>query len=135
MIWVKRVEVEFHADVGGAVELHPAVATPPLKCLSGRMLNRLSLYDSMAVERFAGGCRCGRPRTATVTTAAGFATRADLTDEEWSQVAPLIPPGKRGGSKRRVNVREVINGLMYILSTGCQWRAIPKGPSAAQHAA
>ena len=38
----------------------------------------------------------------------------------------LIPPGKRGGNKRRVDVREVINGIMYILSTGCQWRAVPK---------
>ena len=51
---------------------------------------------------------------------------SDLTDEEWSQVAPLIPPAKRGGNKRTVDVREVVNGLMYILSTGCQWRAIPK---------
>jgi transposase len=38
----------------------------------------------------------------------------------------LIPPAKRGGNKRIVNIREVVNGLMYILSTGCQWRAIPK---------
>ena len=38
---------------------------------------------------------------------------------------PLIPPAKRGGNRRHVVVREVINGLMYILSTGCQWRAIP----------
>ena len=37
-----------------------------------------------------------------------------------------IPPGKRGGDKRTVIMREVVNGLMYILSTGCQWRAIPK---------
>jgi transposase len=51
---------------------------------------------------------------------------SDLTDEEWSHVAPLIGPAKRGGNKRTVNVREVVNGLMYILSTGCQWRAIPK---------
>ena len=41
-------------------------------------------------------------------------------------VEPLIPPGKTGGGKRTVNIREVVNGLMYILSTGCQWRAIPK---------
>jgi len=41
-------------------------------------------------------------------------------------VEPLIPPGKRGGGKRTVIMREVVNGLMYILSTGCQWRAIPK---------
>ena len=51
---------------------------------------------------------------------------SDLTDEEWSLVEPLIAPGKQGGSKRRVIVREVVNGLMYVLSTGCQWRAVPK---------
>lgn len=51
---------------------------------------------------------------------------SDLTDFEWSYIAPLIPPGKRGGGKRRVDLREVMNGIMYILSTGCQWRAIPK---------
>jgi transposase len=51
---------------------------------------------------------------------------SDLTDDEWKLVEPLIPPAKRGGDKRTVNLREVVNGLMYILSTGCQWRAIPK---------
>ena len=51
---------------------------------------------------------------------------SDLTDEEWSLVAPLIPPAKCGGNKRTVNLREVMNGIMYVLSTGCQWRAIPK---------
>ncbi len=51
---------------------------------------------------------------------------SDLTDEEWSLIEPLIPPAKPGGGKRRVNMRELINGLLYILSTGCQWRYIPK---------
>jgi transposase len=51
---------------------------------------------------------------------------SDLTDEEWALIEPLIPPGKAGGGKRTVDLREVVNGLMYILSTGCQWRAIPK---------
>jgi len=51
---------------------------------------------------------------------------SDLTDEEWSYVAPHIPPAKRGGNKRHVDVREVMNGILYVLSTGCQWRAIPK---------
>ena len=51
---------------------------------------------------------------------------SDLTDEEWALVGPLIPPAKRGGNKRHVNVRDVMNGIMYVLSTGCQWRAIPK---------
>jgi len=49
---------------------------------------------------------------------------SDLTDAEWALVGPLIPPAKRGGGKRTVNMREVVNGLMYVLSTGCQWRAI-----------
>ena len=51
---------------------------------------------------------------------------SDLTDDEWALVEPLIPPGKRGGGKRTVVMRNVVDGLMYILSTGCQWRAIPK---------
>ena len=51
---------------------------------------------------------------------------SDLTDEEWALIAPLIAPGKSGGGKRTVDLREVVNGLMYILSTGCQWRAFPR---------
>jgi transposase len=51
---------------------------------------------------------------------------SDLTDEEWKYIEPLIPPAKPGGGKRRTNMREVVNGVMYILSTGCQWRYIPK---------
>jgi transposase len=51
---------------------------------------------------------------------------SDLTDAEWAHVEPLIPPARRGGNRRHVDEREVVNGLMYILSTGCQWRAIPK---------
>jgi transposase len=51
---------------------------------------------------------------------------SDLTDAEWEHIASLIPPAKRGGRKRTVDVREVVNGLMYVLSTGCQWRYVPK---------
>ena len=51
---------------------------------------------------------------------------SDLTNEEWALIEPLIPPGKRGGGKRTVNLREVVNGIMYVLSTGCQWRYLPK---------
>ena len=51
---------------------------------------------------------------------------SDLTDDEWALVAPLIPAAKRGGRRRSVDVREVANGLMYVLSTGCQWRYVPK---------
>jgi len=51
---------------------------------------------------------------------------SDLTDEEWTLIGPLIPPAKRGGNKRTVVEREVVNGLMYIPSTGCQWASLPK---------
>lgn len=51
---------------------------------------------------------------------------SDLTDVEWAQIAPLIPPERGGGRHREVDERELINGMMYVLSTGCQWRYIPK---------
>lgn len=51
---------------------------------------------------------------------------SDVTEAEWAEIAPLIPPGRRGGRKRTVNIRAVFNGLLYVLSTGCQWRALPK---------
>ena len=65
---------------------------------------------------------------------------SDLTDEEWTLIGPLIPPAKRGGNKRTVDMREVVNGVMYVMSTGCQRRYIPKdchrvgGCSARHHA-
>src|SRR5215468_2699781 len=51
---------------------------------------------------------------------------SDLTDHEWAYVEPLIPPAKPGGGKRRTDMRAVMDGVMYILSTGCQWRYLPK---------
>ena len=51
---------------------------------------------------------------------------SDLTDQEWSLIEPLIPPARPGGNRRTVVVRDVVNGVMYILSTGCQWSALPK---------
>ena len=63
----------------------------------------------------------------------GLRYPSDVTDAEWALIAPLIPPAKRGGGKRRVDMRQVVNGLMYVLSTGCQWRAIPNGFAAQEH--
>ncbi len=42
----------------------------------------------------------------------GLRYPSDMTDEEWSYVAPLIPPAKHGGRKREVDVRAVLNGIM-----------------------
>jgi transposase len=51
---------------------------------------------------------------------------SDLTDDEWALIQPHIPPAKHGGRRREVDERAVLNGILYVLSTGCQWRAIPK---------
>src|ERR1700685_1665350 len=56
----------------------------------------------------------------------GLRYPSDLTDAEWALLEPLIPPAKRGGRRREVVVRDVLNGVMYVLSTACQWRALPK---------
>ena len=56
----------------------------------------------------------------------GLRYPSDLTDSEWVLIEPMIPPAKRGGRRREVNVREVLNAIFYVLSTGCQWQALPK---------
>ena len=49
----------------------------------------------------------------------------DLTDQEWAILEPLIPAAKRGGRPRSVNMREVLNAIIYVLKTGCQWNHLP----------
>lgn len=56
----------------------------------------------------------------------GLRYPSDLTDAEWEIVAPLIPPAKRGGRQREVDLRAVVNGLLYVLENGCKWRSLPK---------
>lgn len=51
---------------------------------------------------------------------------SDLTDAEWVLIKDHIPPAKRGGRRREVDVREVLQGVLYVLETGCQWRHPPK---------
>lgn len=51
---------------------------------------------------------------------------SDLSDEEWRIVEPLLPPARRGGRHRSVDLRAVLNGVLYVLETGCQWRHLPK---------
>lgn len=56
----------------------------------------------------------------------GLRYPSDLTDAEWAIVQPMIRPAKRGGRPRKMDLREVLNGIFYVLSTGCQWQALPK---------
>ena len=62
----------------------------------------------------------------------GLRYPSDLTDAGWELVRPFIRPAKRGGRPRSVDIREVLNAIFYVLSTGCQWNAIPSDP-APQH--
>ena len=49
----------------------------------------------------------------------------DVTDEQWRLIEPSIPPPKWGGRPREVDLREVINGILYVNRTGCAWRHLP----------
>lgn len=49
----------------------------------------------------------------------------DLTDEQWRFIAALLPPAKPGGRPRSTDLREVVNALLYLVRSGCQWRLLP----------
>ena len=72
------------------------------------------------------GAQCGPARTRARYDRSHVRYERDLSDEEWAEIEPEISPAKRGSNKRPVNICEVVNGIMYILSTGCQWHAMPK---------
>ena len=50
---------------------------------------------------------------------------SDLTDEEWSAIAPLLPGAARTGRKRRIDLREVLDAIRYMVRSGCEWRMLP----------
>jgi transposase len=50
---------------------------------------------------------------------------SDVTDEQWTLVEPLIPVYP-GGRPRKTDVRDVLDAILYLLRTGCQWRYLPK---------
>lgn len=51
---------------------------------------------------------------------------SDLNDDEWALLAPLIPPAKPGGQPCSVDIHRILNGLFYLLRTGCAWRYLPR---------
>lgn len=57
---------------------------------------------------------------------AGLRYPSDLTDREWMLTSPFIPAARSGGRKRTTDMREVLNGLLYVASSGCAWRMLPK---------
>ncbi len=51
---------------------------------------------------------------------------SDLSDQEWEILAPLIPPAKPGGRRRKWPMRKILNATFYLLRSGCQWRMLPR---------
>lgn len=56
---------------------------------------------------------------------ARMAYETDLSDEQWNELKLLIPPQRPGGRPRTQEMREVIDGILYVLRTGCAWRHMP----------
>ena len=50
---------------------------------------------------------------------------SDLTDKQWAEIEPLLPAPEPGGRDREVNMREVFNGILYLLRGGVSWRMLP----------
>jgi putative transposase len=49
----------------------------------------------------------------------------DLSDQQWQELQPLLPPAKPGGRPRAVDMREVVDGILFVLRSGCAWRLMP----------
>src|SRR6202171_352256 len=56
----------------------------------------------------------------------GLRYESDTTDAEWLAMEPLLPPASALGRPRATDMRTVIDAILYIASTGCQWRQLPK---------
>jgi putative transposase len=59
----------------------------------------------------------------TITARKPYAS--DLTDDQWALLEPLVPPAKHGGHPRELDMREVVNTILYVNRTGCQWAMLP----------
>jgi putative transposase len=61
--------------------------------------------------------------------AASHSYDTDLSDEQWAIIGPLFPAaksgGKKGGRPREIDIRQVVNAILYLLKTGCPWRYLP----------
>jgi transposase len=67
-----------------------------------------------------------KPEHRIAADRSGLRYPSDLTGAEWAVVEPMVPLAKPGGRKRTIDVREILNGIFYVLWTGCQWQALPK---------
>ncbi len=52
-----------------------------------------------------------------------------LSDDQYRLIEPLIPPPKPGGRPRTTDMRHLLDGVFYVVRTGCQWRHLPPPPA------
>ena len=87
---------------------------PATRCFCGFLRACLKRDDSRGVE----AVHLGYEKTQLYPT--------DLTDRQWDCIKELIPPAKPGGRPRTLDMRAVINGILYVVVSGCQWRMLPR---------
>ena len=63
----------------------------------------------------------------------GLRNQSDVTDEEWRVIEPYLPPAKGIGRPRGWPLREIVNGIFYVMRSGCPWRQLPKDLPALEH--
>ena len=56
----------------------------------------------------------------------GLRYQSDVTNEEWRVIEPYLPPAKGIGRPRGWPLREIVNGIFYVMRSGCPWRQLPK---------
>jgi len=97
---------------------------------TAKSLTQNELSDFSIV--YPSGCETRRGHKMWTETAQqqyrrdGLRYASDVTDEEWALIEALLPPPRRLGRPRTTEMREVVNAMLYMLTTGCQWRWLPK---------
>jgi transposase len=56
-----------------------------------------------------------------------FMRTTELTNEQWQRLQPLLPPPRKGRGRPRADDRRTLNGVLYVLRTGCRWEDVPRG--------
>lgn len=74
----------------------------------------------------SGGQEGGRTPGGRLAPKADKRYASDLTDEQWTELEPLLARGPGAGAPTRKDLREVVNALLYLGRTGCQWRMLPR---------
>src|SRR5215211_5700581 len=108
---------------------------PFAKSRSGRSLRKMRRLCFCGRRWFSGGAPMWKVETRCTYDRKGLRYPTDMTDPEWELARPFVDVAQSRSGQRRVDLREVLNAVFYILGTGCQWRALPKDLAPAQHRA